>query len=124
MLYLLSILIVVQVLRTQERRFKNVAHFSWVSPSAMLITGSIFQCLSTVLSLFLNYECTVYEQPTQFVQVEGNPDLAPLLSVCLSNESPTQQSAAIPLNLASQVTALDQLYQQANQFLASTSEYD
>ena len=72
----------------------------------MLVIGSVFQCCSTVVSLFLNYECTVYKEPSEFVASQDNPSLAPILETCLGEK----QQVSSDLGIESEVTALSGLF--------------
>lgn len=46
-----SFIIILCILKTQERKYKNVAHISWVSAFVMMIVGSLSACFFTLASL-------------------------------------------------------------------------
>ena len=57
----MSIYIISCILKTQERKYKNVAHISWISAFIMLIVGSLSACLFTLVSLLTDDHCTILD---------------------------------------------------------------
>jgi len=47
---LYSIINVCCIMKTQERKYKNIAHISWISAFLMMIVGSLSACFFTLVS--------------------------------------------------------------------------
>jgi len=56
---LFSIVNVCCILSTHERKYKNVAHISWVSAFTMMIIGSLSACFFTLISLLIEDHCLI-----------------------------------------------------------------
>ena len=86
-----SMYIVSCILKTQERRYKNVAHIAWVSAFTMMIVGSLSACFFTIVSLLTDDHCNILEYTEAKKSVAGIPhlyptDLVPILDTCLFAE--------------------------------------
>ena len=84
----MSIYIISCILKTQERKYKNVAHISWISAFIMLIVGSLSACLFTLVSLLTDDHCTILDYTEDKKTVESVPHLypeklVPVLNTCL-----------------------------------------
>ena len=73
----LSIVNVSCILKTQERKYKNVAHISWISAFIMMIVGSLSACFFTLVSLFTDDHCLILDSNEASSTVEGVPQLYP-----------------------------------------------
>ena len=98
---LVSIFNVSCILKTQERKYKNVAHISWISAFTMMIVGSLSACFFTIVSVFMEDHCILldYTEGAESVSGVSNlyPDqLVPILNTCMFGES---KNAAIDLGL-------------------------
>jgi len=58
---LISIINVCCILRTQERKYKNVAHISWISAFTMMIVGSLSACFFTLVSVLTDDHCIILD---------------------------------------------------------------
>ena len=56
-----GIYIVACILKTQERKYKNVAHITWVSAFVMMIVGSLSACFFTLVSMLLEDHCNILD---------------------------------------------------------------
>ena len=123
---ILSIFIVFCILKTQERKYKNVAHISWVSAFIMMIVGSLSACFFTLLSLLTDKHCEILDYTENNKSVDGIPLFYPtgtvsLLNTCLFGE---QKSASIDLGLKSQVEAITNLKASCTTFLNASEDTD
>ena len=48
-------------MKTQERKYKNIAHISWISAFLMMIVGSLSACFFTLVSTQLDDYCEILE---------------------------------------------------------------
>jgi len=67
----MSIFIVFCILKTEERKYKNVAHIAWVSAFIMMIVGSLSACLFTLMSLLTDDHCMVLDYSEQMKSVSN-----------------------------------------------------
>lgn len=58
---IMSIFVVTCILTTQERRYKNVAHVTWISAFTMMIVGSMSACFFTLTSLLTEDHCVILD---------------------------------------------------------------
>ena len=85
---LLSILNFACILKTQLRKYKNVAHISWISAFTMMIVGSLSACFFTLVSLFTEDHCLILDYTERHKNVAGVPQrypagIVPLLNTCM-----------------------------------------
>lgn len=83
-----SIYIIACILKTQQRKYKNVAHITWVSTFIMLIVGSLSACFFTIVSLLTDDHCTILDYTEEQKSVAGVPhlypaSLVPIMNTCL-----------------------------------------
>ena len=58
---LYSIINICCIMKTQERKYKNIAHISWISAFLMMIVGSLSACFFTLVSTQLDDYCEILE---------------------------------------------------------------
>lgn len=97
----ISIYIISCILKTQERKYKNVAHISWISAFIMLIVGSLSACYFTIVSLLTDDHCTILEYTEDKKDVSGvqhiyPTKIVPIMNTCLFG---SVKNAAIDLDM-------------------------
>lgn len=125
-LLIASIIIVVCVIKTQERKFKNIAHTTWVSAFFMVVLASVYGGFFMIIAVnqsqdtcdLMNY--SERQQDVQNVTTLYNAKLAPILNTCMFSE-PEGQNAAINLGIQEQTEALFQIYQASETFFEATT---
>ena len=119
-----SIFIVFCILKTQERKYKNVAHISWVSAFIMMIIGSLSACIFTLISLLTENHCMILNYTEKQNSVNGLQDLyptsiVPLLDTCLFG---LEKEATVPLGIDDQVKAMTKLQASSQDFVSASAD--
>ena len=124
-LIIVSVYIVSCVLKTQERRYKNVAHISWASQMTIILLSSVYSGFFISLGVIHSTDtCHLmdysdYTESTSEITTLYNQELSPLLNTCIYNE-PAEQNAAINMGIAEEAEELYVYYEASIQFLAAT----
>jgi uncharacterized membrane protein len=60
-LYAVSLAIVLGVLLTGDRKYKNVAHLSWITATIALALTCFFVCIYSLSAVMIHDVCSVYK---------------------------------------------------------------
>ena len=92
LMIIVSVWIISCVLKTQERRYKNIAHISWASSLSVIFINSIYTGIFIHLSVSSSRDaCNLLdytEREEDFSQVTTifNPQISPILNTCVFGE--------------------------------------
>ncbi len=119
---LFSIINVCCVLKTQERKYKNVAHISWISAFTMMIVGSLSACFYTLVSVLSYDHCVILDITETKENVAGVPniyptDVVPLLNTCMFDDV---KNAGTNLGSYAQMESLEALNKTSADFLTAS----